>query len=104
MADYLSPSDTDLTIKEKKWIFQCRVDDIDVKANRKWQNDQTQCLSCNSKSEETQMHILACQALIGNCEIVTYLPNYHELFGNNLDELAYVARVLEDNHSRRIVE
>ena len=50
------------------------------------------------------MHILECSALIGKCVIVTYLPNYHKLFGNNLVELTYVVRDLEDNYSRRIVE
>ena len=32
VADYLCPSD-------QKWLFKCRVDDIDVKANRRWQHE-----------------------------------------------------------------
>ena len=104
MADYLLPSDTDLTIKEKKWIFKCRIDDIDVRANRRWQYEDLSCLSCNSNKAESQIHILECKPLLENSNILTYLPNYSDLFGNDLDELIYVARLLKDNFDRRIVE
>ena len=104
MADYLLPSDTDLTIEEKKWIFKCRIDDIDVRANRRWQYEDLSCLSCNSNKAESQIHILECKPLLENSNILTYLPNYSDLFGNDLDELIYVARLLKDNFDRRIVE
>ena len=37
MTSYLMPSDTDMTIDDKKWAFKCRITDIEVKANKRWQ-------------------------------------------------------------------
>ena len=35
MADYLCPSDENISINEQKWFFKCRVEDIDDKAKSK---------------------------------------------------------------------
>ena len=48
MADYLCPLDENISINEQKWLFKCRVEDIDVKANRRWQNEDISCFSCNT--------------------------------------------------------
>ena len=75
MANYLCPSDVNISIDEKKWLFKCRVEDIEVKANRRWQNDNISCLSCNFNVDETQSHILTCTYLIGQSKILTYIPS-----------------------------
>ena len=33
MADYLTNTEENLTIKEQKWIFKCRVEDMKIKGN-----------------------------------------------------------------------
>ena len=103
MADYLAPSDIEASIEEKKWLFKCKVEDIDVKCNRRWQNEITICQSCNENTEETQCHILFCKNLIGKNELLTYIPSYSELFGTDIQGQIYTSRLIKDNHERRIV-
>ena len=88
----------------KKWLFKCRIDDIDVKGNRRWQYENITCFSCNSNLDETQQHILLCKTLIGKSEIPTYIPNYLDLFGENIEDKLYVSRLIKDNPERRVVE
>ena len=33
MAGYLSPSEVDMAISEKKWLMKCRLEDIDISCN-----------------------------------------------------------------------
>ena len=58
MAEYLSPNTEQISIEERKWIFRCRVDDIDIKGNRRWQYEDISCSSCKMNIEETQFHLL----------------------------------------------
>ena len=46
MADYLSPNEEDMSIDEQKWLFNCKVEDIDIKANHKWKYNNIFCQSC----------------------------------------------------------
>ena len=103
MADYLNSENVDVTIEEKKWIFQCRVEDIEIKGNKRWKYDDISCKSCNSQQDETKMHILFCKNLMGSNELLTYIPDYQELFEGDLEGQNYVARLLRDNFIRRIV-
>ena len=41
MAEYLRPNEFNISVKERQYIFQCRVSDIDVKANRSWKYEDT---------------------------------------------------------------
>ena len=47
-------------IDEQKWLFKCRVEDIDVKANHRWKYNNTVCSSCINNKIETESHILFC--------------------------------------------
>ena len=38
MAPYLSASDIEMSIDEKKWLYKCRIEEIDSEANRKLNN------------------------------------------------------------------
>ena len=99
MAEYLGPT-SNASINEKKWLLKCRLEDINVKANRRWQFDNLICSSCDTNNIESQSHILECKTLIGQCEIVTYLPNYRELFEDDVEAQIYVSRIMRDNHRR----
>ena len=95
MAEYLGPG-SDIYIDEKKWLFKCRMEDINVKANQRWQFDNIACSSCDISSDETQYHILECK----QSEIVAYIPNYKELFEDDLEAQVCVLRLIKDNDRR----
>ena len=103
MAEYLSPLNIDISIQDKKWLFKCRVDDMDVRGNKCWQFEDLSCHSCNKGQIETQRHILECEYLLGKNEILTYIPNYSELFVGDLESQVYVSRLLQENYKRRVV-
>ena len=58
----------------------------------------------DSNSQETQSHIFECKKLIRPSEIVTFLPNYRELFGDDIEAQVDVPRLIKDNHGRIVVE
>ena len=50
---------------------------------------------------ETQFHILECIPLIGQSEIVTYIPNFKEYFNDDdLEAEVYLSRLIKDHHRR----
>lgn len=52
MAGYLKPTDLQMSTKERQFLFQCRVSDIDVKPNKTY--PERHCVSCqNAALEET---------------------------------------------------
>ena len=64
MASYLKSSyiEEELSIRERQYLFQCRVSDIDVRANRTWKYSETHCIACKDKNiQETGAHILECK-------------------------------------------
>ena len=99
MAPYLSASDIEMSIDEKKWLYKCRIEDIDLEANRKWNNGNIQCKYCPD-TEMNQRHLLDCQYLIEKSEIISYIPDYNELFKEDIQEQLYISRILKDNHKR----
>ena len=50
MADYLQ-EDMWYSVKEKQDLFQCRMKDIDVKANRTWKYENIICRSCKKPNQ-----------------------------------------------------
>ena len=102
MAEYLGTNIEPLSIEERKCMFKCRVDDMDIKGNRRWQKEDIYCTSCNMNIEETQFHILNCKHLLGKNENLSYIPDYKELFQGDITEQIYVARLLKENYSRRV--
>ena len=35
LSEYLSSNENDISIDERKWVFKCRIEDIDINTNRK---------------------------------------------------------------------
>ena len=99
MAPYLAASDIEMSIDEKKWLYKCRIEDIDLEANRKWNNGNIQCKYCPD-TEMNQRHLLDCQYLLEKSEIISYIPDYNELFKEDIQEQLYISRILKDNHKR----
>ena len=64
MAGYLSPSQVDISITEKKWLIKCRFEDIDISCNNRWKNENLYCSNCIF-TEMDQQHLLYCKSLMG---------------------------------------
>ena len=58
------------------------------------------CNACNI-SECTQQHLLECPILLGCNEKLTYIPNYSDLFENDLSEQVYIASLIKENIKRK---
>ena len=101
MQNYLKETNIDLSLDEKKWIFKCRTDDLDLQGNFQWKYRTNACISCKLNISENNEHLLNCSALLGKNEIVSYIPSYKELFGNDLNEQVYVSRILRENFNLR---
>ena len=93
-SEYLTPIEHDFSIEEKKWLLKSRLEDIDIP--RKWNNENTICGNCPN-IEFNQKHLFECQFLLGKNEIVTYLPNYEDLFSIEEEEQAYISRIIKEN-------
>ena len=59
----------------------------------------TICDGCRI-AESTTEHSLECQTLLRKNELVTYLPNYTDLYGNDKNEQVYIARIFRKNMKR----
>ena len=101
MAPFLLPN-VDVSIKMAKFIvqIQCRIIP-EIKCN--FRNENKNNLLCNSCliSECTQYHLLCCQKLLGGNELLTYIPDYEDIFGNDLREQAYIASLMFENLRRK---
>ena len=98
MASYLQEIDLWYSVRERQYLFQCRMNDIDVKANRSWKYEDLTCNFCNITNEtETQEHILLCNALLKINTIVTYIPQYSDLYSDEIEEQMYKGFIICEN-------
>ena len=98
MSKYLQEDDFGFTVKEKQNLFKCRMNDIDVKANRSWKYEDLNCMACNEPNRsETQQHVLVCEPLMEKNSKVTYIPSYNELYSENIEEQVYTSVILCEN-------
>jgi hypothetical protein len=100
MQSYLETEDMDISNEERKFIFQLRKKMcFKVKTHFSHMYENTICDGCQVEESRTS-HILECTSLIGPNEIVTYLPDYRDLYGEDEDEIVYVSRIVKDNMRR----
>ena len=81
MAPFLTSSNEDFELKTATFIAKIQTHMIEhIKSNFKEQyKPNLLCNSCNL-SECTQKHLLECSALIGSNEILSYIPDYCDIF------------------------
>ena len=91
MQSYLK-ADCDNTIRDKCFFFRARTQTLDVKCNFKLGQKSLSCVKCD-KAEETQRHLLECEALSSN-SVVTSLPVYEDLFGCDHDKIRNIGVIL----------
>ena len=97
---YMKCEDGDLNNFESKLIFQLRTDMcFKIKTHFKQTYQDTICEGCR-KEESTTKHTIECQTLLGSNQLVTYIPDYMDLYRNNVEDQAYVVRILKDNLRR----
>ena len=97
MQPYLKPNH--ITIMEAKFIFSVRTRMLDVKTNFKNKYNDLKCPNC--MEEDSQSHLLSCDKIVSQSEIVTEIPKYENIFGTNLDEILKVTRILSKNFKER---
>ena len=102
MAEYLCPIEEDCTLDEQKWLFQCRVKDIDIKGNHQWKHNNVYCSSCKKDIIENQRHILYCDSLLGKNQNLSYIPEYEDLYTGDITEQIYISRLLKENFNNRV--
>ena len=70
-----------------------------IKSHFRSMHTNTICEGCFIETSTTK-HTLECQKLIGQNELVTYLPVYEELYEEDEDSQVYISRILKDNFRR----
>ena len=104
MAQYLQEDKIGFSIKEKQNLFQCRMDDLDVKNNRSWKFENLICRSCDNPSQiETQQHVLVCNQLVNRNMKMSYLPSYEDLYSDDIEDQMYTSIVLCENFRLSLV-
>ena len=99
MSEYLTSMNIELSIDELKWILKCRIEDIDLNSNRKWNNEDNMCKKCPNTVMD-QRHLLKCKHIIGKNEILSYIPIYENLFKGDIEDQIYISRLLKENLGR----
>ena len=100
IQNYLFSDNIEITNTERKYIFQFRTQmSFGIKCHFRNMHANTICDGCQIE-QSTTSHTLICNALMGGNEIVTYIPNIEDLYGENEDEQVYISRLLQDNIRR----
>ena len=100
MQNYLSSEDIDITNEDRKLIFQLRTKmHFKIKTHFRNMHENTLCSGCRIQESTTQ-HTLECKSILGRNEILSYIPNYLDLFGIDEDEQVYLARIIRENLKR----
>ena len=102
MSNFLCPHD-EITIEVAKVVakIQCHMVET-VKINFK-QELLTKLIRESCKTNEcNQSHLLYCPALIGSNQLITYIPDYEDIFNDqNVEEQCFIAKIMMANLKRK---
>ena len=103
MSNFLTSQDHEISIETAKFIAKAQTHMIEtIKMN--FQSSHTPNLQCNSCniSECNQSHLLYCTKLIEINEIVTYTPEYEDIFNDSdpKDQL-HIANIMIENWKKK---
>ena len=96
LQDYLSPNEN--RIHEAKFIFYLRTRMVDVKTNYRGRISTLHCTLCKKWNQE---HLLTCTKLDEGNYILTAIPDYSDLFGENLDRKITLERIINARFKKR---
>ena len=100
MQNYLKYKEGNVNNFERKLIFQQRTDMcFKMKTHFRHMYLDTICEGCR-KEDSTAEHTIECTNPLGNNQIVTYIPDYRDLYKNEVEEQVYIARIFKDNLRR----
>ena len=99
LQDYLSPT-SGLVSLEAKFIFMLRTRMLDIKSNYQGKHTELSCPLCETETD-TQQHILQCDKLKIENELIKKIPEYDELFGRNLDSKIMISRIIKSRFQER---
>ena len=103
MSSFLTSNDHKIPIETTKFIAKVQAHMVEtIKIN--FQSNHTPNLICNpcQMSECNQSHLLSCTKLIGSNEIVTYIPEYEDIFNDNdPKEQLFIANILIENLKKK---
>ena len=100
MQKYLQTKDENILNIERKTIFQLRTKmHWKIKTNFRKMHQDSICDGCRME-ESNLKHTLNCPVLIGRNELVTYIPDCEDIYGENEDEQVYICRIFKDNLRR----
>ena len=86
------------TVKERQFLFQCRVNDIDLRTNRTWKYQETYCSSCKNENQpETGAHILECKVLNDKNDKISYIPVFSDLYSEQIEDQIYTSSIIAEN-------
>ena len=103
MSPYLSADNEGISLRAAFFIAKTQTHMIEnVKSNfREYYKPNLLCNSCNV-SECDQKHLLECSELLGKNEIVSYIPNYVNIFNNeDIHEQDYITSLMIENLRRK---
>ena len=88
LQTYLQSNQSDLSIRERQFIFAARSRMLDVRSNFKVGLKSTQCRRCED-AEETQEHLLYCPTLRDD-KVVTDVSQYDNLLGEEIQKIIII--------------
>ena len=94
---YFLPNQIDAQLA--KFSFLCRTRMLKVGANYKAGNPNPQCPLCKN-NYDSQNHLLSCPELVGD-KVCQEVPEYNDLFGENLEKMMTIVKCLKQNYKRR---
>ena len=102
MSKYLCPNEH-FSIETAKFIAKAQCHMIEtIKMNFKHEYEPNFiCNSCRN-SECNQSHLIYCNALIGSNQLITYIPNYEDIYNDEeTEEQTFVAKIMIKNLKRK---
>ena len=98
IQEYLTPNVID--IQEAKFIFHLRTRMVDVRKNFSGSYPNLNCPLCNLEPD-TQEHLLKCEKLDADTDLISSMPEYSDIFSENLEAQVLVARIIQSRFKKR---
>ena len=95
---YLSFSGINISIEEKKWLFKCSIEDIELNKNHRWKKNKTLCTFCETL-EITQQNLIECKNLSGRNQLVKNAPIYEDISQEDIEKQISISRIMKNNLS-----
>ena len=103
MSNFLCPNQEEISIETAKFIAKVQSHMVEsVKSNfpGEYFSDNL-CNSCKS-SECNQPHLIYCKSLIGSNQLITYIPNYEDIFDDDdIKEQIFIANIMIENLKKK---